>query len=325
MRKFTQEARRRHELEAARLVNPDMTSTTITPPPPVRRGRATRKDKQDPDIPFGVRAIESGVEVEGVWISRGTSPASTPPGGHSPAADSTTVESGDAVRRSQVPSIVMPEPVIPYPGANARASQSDGNHAPVAETSAAANHRRTLSPSESPGLEAGPRRPRPSYKPRHASGLRFSATEPDAGADRASHGHVPDANASGASSGPSAASSARSSHDTDAGAAALRTASHANPTDPTSPNMPAHYAPHRPSSGGPAPPVARSAVDLLPFTHDSRISTHEASSQSQALPQCANASEGRVPSGRRSMRCGTNESMTGTYICLTRPPSQRRE
>ncbi|KAI9727032.1 MAG: hypothetical protein M1834_008558 [Cirrosporium novae-zelandiae] len=32
--------------------------------------RENTRQKQGNDIPFGVRAIESGVEVDGVWISR---------------------------------------------------------------------------------------------------------------------------------------------------------------------------------------------------------------------------------------------------------------
>ncbi|KAK8196646.1 hypothetical protein M8818_006813 [Zalaria obscura] len=41
--------------------------------------RETRKrtDKRGNDVPFGIRAIESGIEVEGVWISRSNTPASS--------------------------------------------------------------------------------------------------------------------------------------------------------------------------------------------------------------------------------------------------------
>lgn len=43
--------------------------------------RSTRRDVEAEagKVPFGVRAIESGIEVEGVWISRSNSPASSRP------------------------------------------------------------------------------------------------------------------------------------------------------------------------------------------------------------------------------------------------------
>ncbi|KAI0165730.1 hypothetical protein GGR57DRAFT_448513, partial [Xylariaceae sp. FL1272] len=47
------------------------------------------------DIPFGVRAIQSGVEVEGIWISRPATPAAS----RSPSkASSTTLEPGSDTR-----------------------------------------------------------------------------------------------------------------------------------------------------------------------------------------------------------------------------------
>ncbi|KMP09690.1 hypothetical protein CIHG_08661 [Coccidioides immitis H538.4] len=40
--------------------------------------RAGIEGAQDNDIPFGSRAIESGVEVEGIWISNHNTPRGTP-------------------------------------------------------------------------------------------------------------------------------------------------------------------------------------------------------------------------------------------------------
>jgi hypothetical protein len=37
--------------------------------------QATKDETGDKDIPFGSRAIESGVEVEGIWISRSGEPS----------------------------------------------------------------------------------------------------------------------------------------------------------------------------------------------------------------------------------------------------------
>lgn len=151
--------------------------------PPVRRGRAA-------DIPFGVRAIESGIEVEGVWISRGNSPATSAPG--SPTGSATPIASpatkGKAPDRlSNVPSLSMPEPIHPYPGS------AGGNHSRLASRSPDAYSQlegsasdqkvlqRAMSPGESPSSrgtspsqDMPPPRVRPSYKPRHSSHLRFS-------------------------------------------------------------------------------------------------------------------------------------------------------
>ncbi|KAK3720426.1 hypothetical protein LTR37_003838 [Vermiconidia calcicola] len=38
----------------------------------------TRRSGRSEDVPFGVRAIESGIEVEGVWISRANTPEASP-------------------------------------------------------------------------------------------------------------------------------------------------------------------------------------------------------------------------------------------------------
>jgi hypothetical protein len=40
------------------------------------RKTGLRGPKRVGDIPFGVRAIQSGIEVDGIWISRSTSPVS---------------------------------------------------------------------------------------------------------------------------------------------------------------------------------------------------------------------------------------------------------
>ncbi|KJX96916.1 hypothetical protein TI39_contig594g00043 [Zymoseptoria brevis] len=40
--------------------------------------RRRRANSRENDVPFGIRAIESGIEVEGVWISRNNSEASLP-------------------------------------------------------------------------------------------------------------------------------------------------------------------------------------------------------------------------------------------------------
>lgn len=46
-------------------------------------------DQDGPNVPFGIRAIESGIEVDGVWISRSNTPApSTAPSTREPSGSS---------------------------------------------------------------------------------------------------------------------------------------------------------------------------------------------------------------------------------------------
>ena len=308
VRAFTQQARRRHELEAQHPTHPEMTDASAQR---VRRGRAAARKAADPDVPFGVRAIESGVEVAGVWISRGTSPSSTPPGGHSPAgpAAATPSASEDTGVRSGVPAIVLPEPALPYSAGHGRASSAESQRTPIAEGKEAGDTRRTLSPPEShrgstreppsPGLGAGPRRARPSYKPRHSSGLRFSALDPEFDHDAAQHGHGGDSQGSRASSGqsdptaPNAFAELYTVDPTqcctlqqpDARAEAAvppiavsQSCTYRPPSDAEEAaaeqrlhdGYPAFWQTRREYAAAERARAAREAVDLLPFTHDSR-------------------------------------------------------
>ena len=78
--------------------------------PSVRRRRGT-------DVPFGIRAIESGIEVDGVWISRGNTPApslpETPLASPSPGPSSIPdrTSSGTNISRLEIP-----QPAHGYPG-----------------------------------------------------------------------------------------------------------------------------------------------------------------------------------------------------------------
>lgn len=53
-----------------------------------------------PDIPFGVRAIQNGVEVEGIWISRPNTPEKSQPAS-SPTLSTTTALAGDRSHTSK--------------------------------------------------------------------------------------------------------------------------------------------------------------------------------------------------------------------------------
>ena len=142
-----------------------------------RRGRQ--------DIPFGVRAIESGVEVEGVWISRNTTPASSAPG--SPML-SPQMKGKATSRTSEVPSL---DPSHPY-GDN-RSSRSPASSTGSFERAVSAERLDSVSTSDlAPSA-------RQAYQPRQPSQLRFST------ADNMDHaaGQHPGRSGSGSSQGSS--------------------------------------------------------------------------------------------------------------------------
>lgn len=106
------------------------------------------------DIPFGVRAIESGVEVDGIWISsKGAQPLPAKLKGvrDQPRVESSSTDS----EQSGLPRVRQPVP-------RSTSSNSAFDKAVAAEA---------LSNSE----PLTPQNHRASYKPRHSSLLRFSS------------------------------------------------------------------------------------------------------------------------------------------------------
>ena len=133
----------------------------------VKRGRSQRQK-----IPFGVRALESGIEVDGVWIS-GTNTPSTMPGSPNIAAmkpqpahkDYSPEASSSASETSR---IEVPQPVHGYSVTNHSSGISNRVSAPVDRpVSSEAQHKKPH-PSEHQSLG------RPTYQPRRSSHLRFS-------------------------------------------------------------------------------------------------------------------------------------------------------
>ena len=134
----------------------------------VRRGRSQRQQ-----IPFGVRALESGIEVDGIWISASNTPGSSMPGspkiaamrpqpGHSEHYPEATSSTSEMLR------IEVPQPVYGYPGVNASSGPphkiSTSVDRPV--SSERQHNKRPFSDYQSQG--------RPTYQPRRSSHLRFS-------------------------------------------------------------------------------------------------------------------------------------------------------
>ena len=141
----------------------------------VRRGRAG-------DIPFGVRALESGVEVDGVWISGTNTPASSMPGSPelvaatSPLKPAQRDRSLDRTSSSNMSHIEIPRPIHGH----SEIHVPTGN--PFQHHSSAFDGTSPSETSHKPHMMSSERYPygRPTYQPRRSSHLRFSNSfDPD--------------------------------------------------------------------------------------------------------------------------------------------------
>lgn len=152
----------------------------------MQRVGSSRRHK-GPDVPFGIRAIESGIEVDGVWISRSNTPAQSIPATPAPASPASgpsiaprpqppmQEDSPDrSSSASNISRLDIPQPVYGYPTANLRQS------GPSSVTLNSTFDR--LKPGANSPIPPGPDLPdlarvqqiRPTYRPRHSSQLRYS-------------------------------------------------------------------------------------------------------------------------------------------------------
>ena len=137
----------------------------------VRRGRAKQ-------IPFGVRALESGIEVDGVWVSRTNTPASSHPGSPAFSAASSKpmphhpdLPSGRASTISHMTRVEISQPGSQQPEVNNPIDSSSNIRNPFDRPP-----RRHEPPPTSDHQPRG----RPTYQPRQSSHLRFSNSfDPD--------------------------------------------------------------------------------------------------------------------------------------------------
>lgn len=141
-------------------------------------------DDED-DIPFGIRAIESGVEVDGVWISRSNTPNQSAPG--SPASEPWSYIGPGAPKMADSPDrtssvsnmsqLEIPQPVHGYPGSHNIYStrSSEITEAPF-ERGLSTDLLQAKPISYQPESARAPRN-RPTYQPRHSSHLRFSNSQ----------------------------------------------------------------------------------------------------------------------------------------------------
>ena len=135
--------------------------------PSIKRGRSQRQQ-----IPFGVRALESGIEVDGVWISGSNTP-STMPGSPTIAARKSQPAHGEHSREpssstSETSRIEVPQPVYGYSGMNHSSGPSYQNPTQVDGPVSLERHH-NKPPAFDPQGHG-----RPTYQPHRSSHLRFS-------------------------------------------------------------------------------------------------------------------------------------------------------
>ncbi|KAL8872197.1 MAG: hypothetical protein Q9174_002129 [Haloplaca sp. 1 TL-2023] len=144
-----------------------------------RRGRV----QEGNEVPFGIRAIESGIEVDGVWISRSNTPANSTPGTpapNSPALSANpephvqpTAQSNRASTASNMSRLEIPQPahgprrVSPSSSTNTAHMRVSGNPFDRSLSS-----ERIPSRPGSTLMEVPQARGRQTYQPHRSSGLR---------------------------------------------------------------------------------------------------------------------------------------------------------
>ncbi|KAL8938008.1 MAG: hypothetical protein Q9211_003409 [Gyalolechia sp. 1 TL-2023] len=144
----------------------------------LRRNPSAVSRKKGNDIPFGVRAIESGIEVDGVWISRSNTPANSNPNSVPGSPELSANNGNKAQTAPQFPRLEIPPPAVqghPLPGPRSTSSSYTRVSSNPFDRSIASER----SPS-SPGSAYAEYLPRgrPSYQPRRSSHLRFSNSHP---------------------------------------------------------------------------------------------------------------------------------------------------
>lgn len=137
--------------------------------------------RKGPDVPFGIRAIESGIEVDGVWISRSNTPAPSVP--DSPMSNASVAPSpvrpahspDRTSSSSNISRLEIPQPVHGYPGViGSRPGQSSAN---VPFERGLPTERSPSRPNSTTSDYAPVPRGRQTYQPRRSSHLRFSNSQ----------------------------------------------------------------------------------------------------------------------------------------------------
>ena len=137
------------------------------------------KRRKGKEVPFGIRAIESGIEVDGVWISRPNTPTQSSP---DITASSRVNEPGSSedMQRSHrssssvnsVPHLEMPQPAHGY-------SDAIPNRSNVISGAPGSRNEHGMSAETRPNREISPgpdyvKGNRTTYEPRRSSHLKYS-------------------------------------------------------------------------------------------------------------------------------------------------------
>lgn len=150
------------------------------------RHTASVRRARGKEVPFGVRALESGIEVDGVWVSGTNTPRGSMSGSptltpkiEKPAQPGIQVPPSDgASSSSSMSRLEISQPAHGYRGGHPHVSASEASKARTGQgshsikQSTAPTERSTYMP---PAIFAEPTsRGRDTYQPRRSSGLRFS-------------------------------------------------------------------------------------------------------------------------------------------------------
>jgi len=130
----------------------------------VRRGRF--EEAPGAEVPFGVRAIESGIEVDGVWVSRSNTPVSSLAG--SPKLRPKDLAPDRASSSTDLSRIEIPQPIHRYSDTDQPSNAPYMSHG--TSDGAGPSRRKHNPPPTSDHLPRG----RVSYEPRRSSQLRIS-------------------------------------------------------------------------------------------------------------------------------------------------------
>ena len=132
----------------------------------IRRGRAR-------EVPFGVRALESGIEVEGVWISGTNTPAGSTPGTPTFLANAHSAREEPSPDRASSASTMshleMPQPTRGYSTVMIASDSNSHNSSPFGDPRVSSD-----STQQPPPISDHLPHNRPNYKPRRSSQLRYS-------------------------------------------------------------------------------------------------------------------------------------------------------
>ena len=148
----------------------------------LERAASVGRRKKGNDVPFGVRAIESGIEVDGVWISRSNTPANSSPGSPAlsatkdiatpvhpvPASDRSSTVS--TMSRLEIPQAAHGHP-RPSPARSSNSSYTRVSGNPFDRSISSDRSPSRLSAYADYTANAAHR---PTYQPRRASHLRYS-------------------------------------------------------------------------------------------------------------------------------------------------------